>query len=101
MCKVYSADQIIGSILCVDNTKEIKLNSLYVLEKKVRISYPNVIFLMREDDVLDALDSYPDVFSFDGNSIVLSKKEHSFERVKSYFSSLVDPEVLQLVCKTV
>ena len=101
MCKVYSADQIIGSVLCEENTKEIELNSLYVLEKKVRVSYPDVIFMMRENDILEALDSFSDVFTLNGNHIALSKQEHSLERVRSYFSSIVDPKILKLICKTI
>lgn len=101
MCKVYFADQIIGSILCEHNTKKIELNSLYVLEKEVRMSFPDILLAITKKDVFDALYSYPDVFSFDGSHIMLSSKKHSKERVKSYFSSTMDPDVLKLVCKTV
>ncbi len=97
MCKVYSAEQILGSILCKDSTKKLDLNSLYVLESKVRKYEPNVIFSMREYDIEEAVDSYPNIFCLRDGYVSLSEQEYSSKLADLYFSSLVDAKIVHYI----
>ena len=95
----YSADKLFGSILSKQNDFQIPLDSLYKWESSIKTVYPNVVFSVTEDDVCDALESFPEVFTRKENTIVLSEHNGSDKLVNLYFSSTIDNELIELILK--